>query len=370
MLTRSRGDFEEILAGSDLVVEVIGGLEPARELRAARDARRQARRHAPTSSCSPARRGAVGGGARARRAAALRGRRRRRRAGHPRAAGVARRRRTSSASTGSSTARRTSSSREMAATGASYDDALAEAQRLGYAEADPTDDVNGRDAAAKMAILARLAFDTPVHLDEVALRGHRAHHRRRHGVRARARPRAQADRHRRARRRRRSASACTRRSSTRGHPLASVSGPFNAVTIESRRDHRDHALRARRRRPADRERGARRRRQRDDPAGLDAADAPSRCAIVDDVESAFYLHLEVADRPGVLAQVAELPRAAGRLDQVGRAEGPGRERAAGDGRPPAARVALLRGRRADRRARLHALARRARSASSRRSSTA
>ena len=33
---------------------------------------------------------------------------------------------------------------------------------LGYAEADPTEDVTGRDAAAKMAILARLAFDTPV----------------------------------------------------------------------------------------------------------------------------------------------------------------------------------------------------------------
>ena len=49
---------------------------------------------------------------------------------------------------------------EMAATGASYADVLARAQELGYAEADPTEDVNGADAAAKMAILARLAFDT------------------------------------------------------------------------------------------------------------------------------------------------------------------------------------------------------------------
>ena len=49
---------------------------------------------------------------------------------------------------------------EMAETGASYADVLARAQELGYAEADPTDDVNGADAAAKMAILARLAFDT------------------------------------------------------------------------------------------------------------------------------------------------------------------------------------------------------------------
>src|SRR4029450_13106347 len=47
---------------------------------------------------------------------------------------------------------------EMARTGATYADALGQAQALGYAEADPTDDVSGRDAAAKMAILARLAF--------------------------------------------------------------------------------------------------------------------------------------------------------------------------------------------------------------------
>ena len=46
----------------------------------------------------------------------------------------------------------------MARTGASYEEALREAQELGYAEADPTEDVTGKDAAAKMAILARLAF--------------------------------------------------------------------------------------------------------------------------------------------------------------------------------------------------------------------
>ena len=42
VLTRSRGDFDEILAGCDLVVELIGGLEPGARLRPARDARRQA----------------------------------------------------------------------------------------------------------------------------------------------------------------------------------------------------------------------------------------------------------------------------------------------------------------------------------------
>src|SRR5918999_718556 len=41
---------------------------------------------------------------------------------------------------------------EMAATGAAYADTLRRAQELGYAEADPTEDVNGADAAAKMAI--------------------------------------------------------------------------------------------------------------------------------------------------------------------------------------------------------------------------
>jgi homoserine dehydrogenase len=55
--------------------------------------------------------------------------------------------------------------------GGSYADALAEAQSLGYAEADPSDDVNGADAAAKMAILATVAFGSRVTLEEVETRG-------------------------------------------------------------------------------------------------------------------------------------------------------------------------------------------------------
>jgi homoserine dehydrogenase len=51
--------------------------------------------------------------------------------------------------------------------GGSYADALAEAQALGYAEADPTDDVTGADAAAKMAILATVAFGSRVTVDDV-----------------------------------------------------------------------------------------------------------------------------------------------------------------------------------------------------------
>lgn len=60
---------------------------------------------------------------------------------------------------------------EMSRTGAKYADALAQAQEWGYAEADPTDDINGKDAAAKMAILASLAFHTPVELGDVTCAG-------------------------------------------------------------------------------------------------------------------------------------------------------------------------------------------------------
>lgn len=56
---------------------------------------------------------------------------------------------------------------KMAAEGCSYDDVLAEAQRLGYAEADPTADVEGYDAAAKIALLASIVFNSRVHLDDV-----------------------------------------------------------------------------------------------------------------------------------------------------------------------------------------------------------
>jgi homoserine dehydrogenase len=55
--------------------------------------------------------------------------------------------------------------------GASYPDALAEAQARGYAEADPADDVSGVDAAAKMAILATVAFNSRVALDDVDVAG-------------------------------------------------------------------------------------------------------------------------------------------------------------------------------------------------------
>lgn len=60
---------------------------------------------------------------------------------------------------------------EMRGSGMSYADALAQAQDLGYAEADPTEDVGGADAAAKMAILCSIAFHTRVLIDDVPYSG-------------------------------------------------------------------------------------------------------------------------------------------------------------------------------------------------------
>ncbi|MGB7871506.1 MAG: homoserine dehydrogenase [Mycobacterium sp.] len=60
---------------------------------------------------------------------------------------------------------------EMDSTGADYERALADASALGYAEADPTADVEGYDAAAKAAILASIAFHTRVTADDVYREG-------------------------------------------------------------------------------------------------------------------------------------------------------------------------------------------------------
>lgn len=60
---------------------------------------------------------------------------------------------------------------EMARKGTPFEEALARAQELGYAEADPTADVEGLDAARKMAILGNLGFHTNLSLEEVSVRG-------------------------------------------------------------------------------------------------------------------------------------------------------------------------------------------------------
>lgn len=60
---------------------------------------------------------------------------------------------------------------EMSNKGRAFDDVLAEAQALGYAEADPTFDIDGTDAAHKLVILASLAFGVPLSIDAPAKQG-------------------------------------------------------------------------------------------------------------------------------------------------------------------------------------------------------
>ena len=303
VLTRSRGDFDDIVERSDLVVELIGGLDPARDyiLRAM-----AAGKHVVTANKAvlsqhgeeiydAARRAgvqlrfeaAVGGVV-----PVIRVIHETLAAAHiDRVHGIV-----------NGTTNFILS--EMTRTGASYEEALREAQALGYAEADPTEDVSGRDAAAKMAIIARLAFDLPVHLESVPYQGIEdltsddiayakelglslklvgSAERLDGGISVRVYPAFLYG----------------------AHPLASVNGSFNAVTIES---------------PAITEITL---------SGPGAGGAQTASAVlgdvisamippptlpapaldqplITDVESAFYLHLEVADRPGVLAQIAEI----------------------------------------------------------------
>jgi homoserine dehydrogenase len=192
----------------------------------------------------------------------------------------------------------------MAETGAAYEEALAEAQALGYAEADPTDDVSGKDAAAKMAILARLAFDTPVRLDQIPYEGIEhltaddMEYARELGLGLKLIGTAE--------RVDGGLSVRVHPAFLYGaHPLASVNGPFNAVTIES---------------PAITEvtlsgPGAGGPQTASAVLGdvisamIPPASTPEpgdRLEVVTDVESAFYLHVEVADQPGVLAQLAQI----------------------------------------------------------------
>ena len=303
VLTRRTGSFEEILEGSDLIVELMGGIDPARGwlLQAMR-----AGRHVVTAnkqllsqygeelwetarSCGVQLRfeGAVAGVVPVIRVLqeALAG------ATIDRVHGIV---------NGTTNFILT----EMARAGMTFPQALAEAQRLGYAEADPSEDVDGRDAAAKMAILARLAFDTPVHLDQVRYEGiehiqpedlEYAHElglelklvgtaeRIGAGLSVRVHPIFLYPR----------------------HPLASVSGPFNAVTVES-----EAITEITMSGP-----GAGGPQTASAVLGdvisamIPPASTPPTSQvleIVSDVVSAFYLHMEVADEPGVLATVAQV----------------------------------------------------------------
>ena len=303
ILTRSRGSFDEVLESSDLIVELMGGIEPARDyvLRAMRagkhvvSANKQllsqhgeelwacAREHGVQLRFE----GAVAGVVPVIRVL-------------QESLAASRVERIHGIVNGTTNYILT----EMASRGLSYDEALEQAQELGYAEADPTDDVTGRDAAAKMAILARLAFSTPVHLDQVVyegiehLTGEDMEYAKEFGLGLKLVGTAE----------RVNGGISVRVHPAflyGGHPLASVHGPFNAVTVES-----DEITEVTLSGP-----GAGGPQTATAVLGdvvsamIPPASTPETTEalpVVNDVESAFYLHLEVADRPGVLAQVAEL----------------------------------------------------------------
>ncbi len=303
ILTRSQGSFDELLERSDLIVELIGGIQPARDyvLRAL-----QSGKHVVTANKQLLSQygeelwdAARANGVQLRFEAAV--------------AGVVPVIRVVQESLAGATIDRIHGIvngttnfilTEMARTGMSYDEALAEAQRLGYAEADPSEDVDGRDAAAKMAILARLAFDTPVHLDQVRYDGIEhiqpddleyarelglglkligTAERIDGGLSVHVHPAFLYP----------------------GHPLASVGGPFNAVTVESKAITEITMSGP----------GAGGPQTATAVLGdvisamIPPASTPptiGRLELIQDVVSAFYLHLEVADEPGVLARVAQL----------------------------------------------------------------
>jgi homoserine dehydrogenase len=302
VLTRTRGNYAEILDGADLVVEVMGGVEPAREyllsaMRAGRDvvsANKQLLSQHGEELFEVAR----GHDVRLRFEAAVAG-----------AVPVVRLLEESLAATpierihGIVNGTTNFILSEMAH-GSSYPQALAEAQRLGYAEADPSDDVSGRDAAAKMAILARLAFGAPVHLDDVPYEGIEhlqsddMEYARELGLGLKLIGTAE----------RRDGGLSVRVYPAflyAGHPLSSVSGPFNAVTVESETitEITMSGPGAGGQQTASAVLG--------DVVSVMTGGArppaePLALTLLEDVASAFYLHLDVADEPGVLAGVTQV----------------------------------------------------------------
>ena len=303
ILRRSEGDFDEILSSVEIVVELIGGTDPARDyvLRSLRGGKHvvTANKQLIAQHGDELFEAAREGGVQLRFEAAV--------------AGVIPVIRVIQESLSATELTRVFGIvngttnyvlTEMAKTGAAYEEALGRAQALGYAEADPSDDVSGADAAAKMAILARLAFHTPVRLDDVAYEGIE-------GIQPDDLAYAKefglslkllgvAERH---------GGAISVRVFPcflyRGHPLSPIEGPFNAVMVES---------------PAITEitmsgPGAGGTETASavlgDVVSIVSGEAPvhaprERLEVTRDLDSAFYLHLEVADRPGVLAQVASV----------------------------------------------------------------
>ena len=121
----------------------------------------------------------------------------------------------------------------MTETGAQYDEVLKKAQELGFAEADPTEDVSGKDAAAKMAILSSIGFHSRTTLADVPHEGITCDHGRRHRPRDLARLRHQAARRRQAHRRPHERACLPRVRAAWTTRWRASRGAYNAVFLES-----------------------------------------------------------------------------------------------------------------------------------------
>jgi homoserine dehydrogenase len=304
VLSSKKGNFDEILAASDIIVELIGGIDPARDYvtRALREGRHvvTANKQLIAQHGGELVAAAREGGAQLRFEAAV--------------AGAIPVIRVVQESLGAIPIEKVFGIvngttnyilTEMTRSGLSYDEALKQAQNLGYAEADPSDDVGGADAAAKMAILARLAFGTPVRLDQVPYEGIEQvrpddiAYAKELGLSLKLLGVAER--------------LGENEVSVRvfpcflypGHPLAPIEGPFNAVMVEAPTitEITMSGPGAGGPETASAVLG--------DVVSVIAGGSPlfeenSKLKIAKDVEMAFYLHLEVEDRPGVLAQIAEI----------------------------------------------------------------
>jgi homoserine dehydrogenase len=311
ILSRESGDFHEILEGSELVVELMGGIEPAREYVLA--AIRTGRHVVTANKQLLSRHGEELFAAAREHAVQLRF--------EAAVAGVIPVIRVLSESLAGAHVERihgivngtTNFILTEMTRGCSYAQALAEAQRQGFAEADPSEDVTGRDAAAKMAILARLAFGTPVRLADVRYEGIEhlqsddLQYARELGLGLKLIGTAE----------RRDGGLSVQVHPAflyAGHPLASVEGPFNAVTVES-----DAITEITMSGP-----GAGGRQTASAVLGdvvsvmLHPSSPPAggrapgpALELVGDVSSSFYIHLEVVDRPGVLSAITQVLAAQG-----------------------------------------------------------
>jgi len=304
VLSSKKGSFDEILAASDIVVELIGGTDPALDYvtRALKEGRHvvTANKQLLAQHGEELVAAARDGGAQLRFEAAVAG-----------AIPVIRVVQESLGAIpidkvfGIVNGTTNYILTEMTRAGLSYDEALKQAQDLGYAEADPSDDVGGADAAAKMAILARLAFGAPVNLDDVPFEGIERikpddiAYAKELGLSLKLLGVAER--------------VGEGEISVRvfpcflypGHPLAPIAGPFNAVMVESSAitEITMSGPGAGGPETAAAVLG--------DVVSVVGGGSPlfeenAKLKVARDVEMAFYLHLEVDDQPGVLAQVAEV----------------------------------------------------------------